>query len=137
MASTPPGGLPPGMGDLPPGMGGLPPGMGGPPPGGPEGEPADPGGAEGAGTYTPADTFTRYDEEKDAYHCSYGPPTAALAVWDPERELIVRLDRNTHAVVGFSIPNFSAWHTKHAEEDGTFEIDLPPTYEIGEQAEGS
>ena len=55
------------MGGLPPGMGGPPPGMGGPPPGGggPDDEPAEPGGAEGGGTHTPQDTFTRYDEEKD------------------------------------------------------------------------
>jgi hypothetical protein len=113
--------------------------MGGPPPGGggPDDEPAEPGGAEGGGTHTPQDTFTRYDEEKDAYHCSYGPPSAALAVWDPERELIVRLDRNTKAVVGFSIPNFTAWHAKHADEDGTFEIDLPPTYDVDDGAAGS
>jgi len=98
-------------------------------PGGPA-EPPGPAGAEAGGTHTPADTFTRYDEDKDAYHCSYGPPTAALAVWDPERELIVRLDRNTHAVVGFSIPNFTHWHSTHGGEDGTFEVDLPPTYPI-------
>ena len=110
MATTPPGGPPPG-------------------PQGP-GEPGEPAGADEGATHAPSDVFTRHDEERDAYHCSYGAPGAALTVWDPDRELIVRLDRNTHAVVGFSIPNFSAWHAKHAEPDGTFEVDLPPTYPV-------
>ena len=53
----------------------MPPGPGGPPDDAPEA----PASAVGAGTHTPSDAMTRYDKEKDAYHCSYGIPTPALA----------------------------------------------------------
>lgn len=99
-----------------------------PGPGGPPEEGAEPASAVGAGTHTPADTMTRYDKEKDAYHCSYGIPSPALAVLDPERELIVRVDRHTFRVVGFSIPNFTEWHRKHADEEGNFQVDLPDVW---------
>ena len=122
----PPFELPPGM--MPPGMGqpGSPP-TGAPPPGS---EPSqEPGGsAADAGTVAPGDTFTRYDQESDAFHCSYGAPMPALAVWDPEREVVVRVDRNTHQVLGFSIPEFAAWHGKNADENGEFELDLPDVW---------
>ncbi len=84
-----------------------------PPPGGPPPfpPPPGPGGAPGGapaegGTRSPLDSMTRYDEAKDAYHCSYGIPTAARTLWDPERELIVRVDLHSPKVIGFSIPNF-------------------------------
>jgi len=32
--------------------------------------------------------------------------------------------------VGFSIPNFKAWHAAHAEEDGTFEVELPSVWDL-------
>lgn len=99
-----------------------------PGPGGPPEEGAEPASAVGAGTHTPADTMTRYDKEKDAYHCSYGIPSPALAVLDPERELIVRVDRHTFRVVGFSIPNFTEWHRKHADDEGNFQVDLPDVW---------
>jgi len=73
----------------------------------------------------PVETFTQHDTEKDAYHCSYGPLQPARAVWDAEREIQVRLDLHSKRVVGFSIPNFTAWYAKHAGPDGDFEIDLP------------
>jgi hypothetical protein len=100
----------------------TPPGPGGPPP---EEPPEGPLSSVGAGTQMPSDAMTRYDAEKDAYHCSYGIPSPALAVMDPERELIVRVDRHTFKVVGFSIPNFTEWHRKHADEEGNFAVDLP------------
>ncbi len=108
------------MSSLPP----TPPGSGVPP----EGQPDEPASAVGAGTHTPADSLTRYDKEKDAYHCSYGIPSPALAVLDPERELIVRVDRHTFRVVGFSIPNFTQWHEKYADSEGNFEVDLPDVW---------
>ena len=108
------------MSSLPP----TPPGSGVPP----EGQPDEPASAVGAGTHTPADSLTRYDKEKDAYHCSYGIPSPALAVLDPERELIVRVDRHSFRVVGFSIPNFTQWHEKHADSEGNFEVDLPDVW---------
>lgn len=112
MSSTPP--------PMPPGpAGGVPPG---------EEPPEGPASAVGGGTQTPKDALTRYDADRDAYHCSYGIPSPALAVFDPERELIVRVDRHTFQVVGFSIPNFTEWHKKHADDEGNFEVDLPPVW---------
>jgi hypothetical protein len=102
----------------------IPPAPGGPPDDAPEA----PASAIGAGTHTPSDAMTRYDKEKDAYHCSYGIPSPALAVMDPERELIVRVDRTNFRVVGFSIPNFTEWHKKHADDEGHFDVDLPEVW---------
>ena len=102
-----------------------PPGPGAPPP---DEQPEAPASAVGAGTHSPSDAMTRYDKEKDAYHCSYGIPQPALAVLDPEREIIVRVDRHSFRVVGFSIPNFTEWHSKHADEEGNFSIDLPEVW---------
>ena len=101
-----------------------------PGPGGPPGEePAEgPTSAIGAGTHTPSDSMTRYDKERDIYHCSYGIPSPALTVLDPQRELVVRVDRHSFAVVGFSIPNFTQWHEKHADEEGNFDVDLPTVW---------
>ncbi len=108
------------MSSLPP----TPPGPGVPP----DDKPEQPASAVGTGTHSPSDSLTRYDKEKDAYHCSYGIPAPALAIMDPERELIVRVERNTFRVVGFSIPNFTAWHEKHADAEGNFEVDLPDVW---------
>lgn len=103
------------------------PGPPGSPP--PEGEPPEgPASAVGAGTHTPADSMTRYDKERDVYHCSYGIPTPALTVLDPQRELVVRVDRHSFAVVGFSIPEFTEWHKRHADEEGNFDVDLPAVW---------
>ena len=100
-----------------------------PEPGGTGEEPPEgPASAIGSGTHTPADSITRYDKERDVYHCSYGIPSPALTVLDPQRELVVRIDRHSFAVVGFSIPNFTAWHEKHADEEGNFELDLPAVW---------
>ena len=117
----------------------MPAGMGAP--GGPPAPGAEPtqepgGSAEGGAPVAPGDSFTRYDQEKDTFHCSYGAPTPALAVWDPGREVIVRVDRNTFQVVGFSIPDFSSWHEKNAGEDGAFELDLPDLWPM-DQTEGA
>lgn len=71
------------------------------------------------------ETFTQHDTEKDVFHCSYGPLQAGRTVWYPEREIQVRLDQHSLQVIGFSIPDFTAWHAKHADEDGGFEMDLP------------
>ena len=74
------------------------------------------------------ESLTRYDQENDVYHCSYGPPVPAMTVNDPERGLLVRVDPQSRQVVGFSIPGFRAWHAEHADADGSFEVDLPPTW---------
>jgi hypothetical protein len=78
-----------------------------------------------------SESLTRYDAESDTYHCSYGPLVPAATVRDPERGLLVRVEPRTRQVVGFSIPDFRAWHAEHAEPDGTFEVDLPPVWPAG------
>jgi hypothetical protein len=40
----------------------------------------------------------------------------------------VRVDRNNFRVVGFSIPNFTEWHKRHADEEGNFSVDLPDVW---------
>ena len=70
-------------------------------------------------------------QASDTYHCSYGPPVPAVTVHDAERGLLVRVEPRSHQVVGFSIPDFKAWHAANAEPDGGFEVDLPPTWPLG------
>lgn len=82
-----------------------------------------------------AEQITHYDEAADTYHCSYGPPVPAVAVHDPERNLLVRVEPTSHQVVGFSIPDFRAWHAAHADEDGSFEIDLPSVWPATEPSD--
>lgn len=77
-----------------------------------------------------AEQLSHYDEASDTYHVAYGPPSPALTIRDPEREVFVRVDPATEAVLGFSIPNFKAWHAEHADADGSFEVDLPPTWSL-------
>lgn len=75
-----------------------------------------------------SESLSHYDADSDTYQCSYGPPAPALQVHDTERDLLVRVDPHTRQVLGFSIPNFKEWHATHAEEDGSFEVDLPPVW---------
>jgi hypothetical protein len=78
-----------------------------------------------------AESLTHYDPASDTYHCSYGPPAPALTIRVPERELLVRVDPQTRQVLGFSIPNFRAWHATHADPDGSFDVELPPVWPLG------
>lgn len=70
----------------------------------------------------------RYDPDADTYHCSFGPSSRTVQVEDAEREVIVRVDAHTRLVVGFSIPAFRAWHARHADANGDFEVDPPATW---------
>lgn len=77
-----------------------------------------------------SESLTHYDQAADTYHCSYGPPVPAVTVHDPERDVLVRVEPASGQVVGFSIPNFKAWHAAHAEEDGAFEVELPSVWDL-------
>ena len=83
-----------------------------------------------------SESLTNYDSAGDIYHCSYGPPVPAATIHDQERDILVRIDPQTRQVVGFSIPNFRSWHETHADEDGTFEVDLPQVWsgDLGEES---
>jgi hypothetical protein len=95
-----------------------------PPPGG------GPSFAEENAQRIASESLSHYDEASDTYHVAYGPPSPALTIRDPERELFVRVDPQSEAVLGFSIPNFKQWHADHADADGSFEVDLPPTWSL-------
>jgi len=97
----------------------------------PPDDPSRPSFAEENALRIASESLSHYDQASDTYHCSYGPPLPAVTVHDPERGVLVRVDPRTQQVVGFSIPQFRAWHAAHAEPDGGFEIDLPPTWPLG------
>lgn len=78
-----------------------------------------------------SESLSHYDEAADTYHCSYGAPVPAVTIHDLERGLLVRVEPRSRQVVGFSIPQFKAWHAEHAEDDGQFEVDLPSTWPLG------
>lgn len=84
-----------------------------------------------------SESLTHYDQVSDTYHCSLGPPLPSLSIRDPERELIVRVDPSTGQVLGFSIPDFRAWHSRHADEGGEFSVDLPPVWPLGPDEPGA
>jgi hypothetical protein len=100
-----------------------------PPP--PAGEPERPSFAEENAMRIASESLNHYDQASDTYHCSYGPLVPAVTIHDPERGLLVRVEPSSRQVVGFSIPDFRAWHAAHADPDGTFEVDLPPTWPLG------
>jgi hypothetical protein len=77
-----------------------------------------------------SESLNYYDQASDTYHCSYGPPIPAVTVRDAEGGILVRVDPQTSQVVGFTIPNFKAWHAEHADEDGGFDVDLPPVWPL-------
>jgi hypothetical protein len=80
-----------------------------------------------------SESLTHYDEAADTYHCSYGPPLPAVTVHDVTRDLLVRIDPSTQQVLGFTIPNFRAWYAEHADEDGSFDVELPSIW--GEESD--
>ncbi|MCB0913409.1 MAG: hypothetical protein KDB60_17525 [Propionibacteriaceae bacterium] len=82
-----------------------------------------------------SESLTHYDEASDTYHCSYGPPVPAVTVHDAENQVLVRVEPSSGTVVGFSIPQFRAWHAEHADEDGTFEVSLPSVWPLGTDQE--
>jgi len=83
-----------------------------------------------------SESLNYYDQPSDTYHCSYGPPIPAVTVRDAERALLVRVDPQTGQVVGFTIPNFKAWHAEHADEDGGFDVDLPSIWPLRPEEAG-
>jgi len=107
------------------------------PPQPPEGDPARPSFAEENAMRIASESLTHYDQASDTYHCSYGPPVPAVTVHDAERGLLVRVEPRSRQVVGFSIPEFKAWHAAHAADDGEFEVDLPSTWPLGPDDEAA
>jgi len=96
----------------------------------PPGDPKEPSFADENALRIASESLSHYDQAADTYHCSYGPPVPAVTVHDPERDVLVRVEPASGQVVGFSIPNFKAWHATHAEADGTFEVELPSMWDL-------
>ncbi|MBJ7455632.1 MAG: hypothetical protein JHC74_06205 [Thermoleophilia bacterium] len=99
-----------------------------PPPGS---DPARPSFAEENAMRIASESLSHYDEAADTYHCSYGAPVPAVTIHDVERGLLVRVEPRSRQVVGFSIPQFKAWHAANADESGEFEVDLPSVWPLG------
>jgi len=97
----------------------------------PEGGAGRPSFAEENAMRIASESLNHYDPAADTYHVSYGPPVPAVTIHDPERGLLVRVEPRSRQVVGFSIPQFKAWHAAHADDDGQFEIDLPSVWPLG------
>ena len=75
-----------------------------------------------------AEQLSHYDQAADTYHCSYGPLIPAASIPDTERGILVRVDPHTRQVVGFTIPNFRQWYADNAQDNGEFEVELPPVW---------
>ena len=73
-------------------------------------DPSRPSFAEENAMRIASESLSHYDQASDTYHVSYGPPVPAVTVHDPERGVLVRVEPRTQQVVGFSIPEFKAWH---------------------------
>jgi hypothetical protein len=93
-------------------------------------DPSSPSFAEENAMRIASESLTHYDQAADTYHCTYGPPIPAVTIHDPERQVLVRVDPTSSQVVGFSIPEFRAWHAAHADDDGGFELELPSVWPL-------
>ncbi len=80
-----------------------------------------------------SESLHNYDPAADTFTAVF-----AATVFDEEREILVRVDPGSRAVVGFTIPNFKAWYAKNYPEGGEWELDLPPVWPLegGEPVEG-
>jgi hypothetical protein len=93
-------------------------------------EPGGPSFAEENAMRVASESLIHYDAGSDTYHCSYGPPIPAITINDRDRGVLVRVEPRTGQVVGFSIPEFRTWHTEHADEDGSFDVELPAVWPL-------
>ncbi|MSO44668.1 MAG: hypothetical protein EXQ74_05105 [Thermoleophilia bacterium] len=75
------------------------------------------------------ESLTHYDSAADTFTAVFGAPVPASSVFDEVREVLVRVEPQSRAVVGFTIPNFTEWYAKNYPDGGEFELDLPPVWE--------
>ena len=78
-----------------------------------------------------SESLHNYDPAADTFTAVFGAPVPAATIYDEEREILVRVEPQSRAVVGFTIPNFKAWYAKNYPEGGEWELDLPPTWPMG------
>ncbi len=72
-----------------------------------------------------SESLTSYDAAADTFTAIFGQPVPAATVFDEERGVLVRVEPQSKAVVGFTIPNFKAWYAERYPDGGEFELDLP------------
>jgi hypothetical protein len=65
-----------------------------------------------------------YDPATDTYRHIYRGHDNASAVTNTQG-VTVYFDPDTHEVLGFAIPQFSAYYAEHSSPEGDFEVDLP------------
>lgn len=95
----------------------------------PEGE--RPNYAEENAMRNASESLHTYDEASDTFTAIFGQPVPAATVVDEERDILVRVEPQSRAVVGFVIPNFKAWYAARFPDGGEFELDLPSIWPEG------
>jgi len=95
----------------------------------PEGE--RPSYAEENAIRNASESLHTYDEASDTFTAIFGQPVPAATIVDEERNILVRVEPQSRAVVGFVIPNFKAWYAERFPDGGEFELDLPSIWEEG------
>ncbi len=101
----------------------------------PEGE--RPNYAEENAIRNASESLSSYDAASDTFTAFFGQPMPAATVVDEERGILVRVEPQSRAVVGFTIPNFKAWYAERFPDGGDFELDLPSVWgEQGPKGEG-
>lgn len=72
-----------------------------------------------------SESMHNYDPAADTFTATFGAPVPAATVFDEERGILVRVEPQSRAVVGFTIPNFKQWYATNYPDGGEFELDLP------------
>ena len=75
-----------------------------------------------------SESIHHYDPAADTFTATFGAPVPAATVYDDEREILVRVEPQSKAVVGFTIPNFKSWYAKNYPDGGEWELDLPQVW---------
>lgn len=76
-----------------------------------------------------SESIHHYDPAADTFTATFGAPVPAATVFDEERGILVRVEPQSRAVVGFTIPNFKEWYARNYPDGGEFELDLPSVWE--------
>ena len=78
-----------------------------------------------------SESLHHYDSAADTFTATFGAPVPAATVLDEERGILVRVEPQSRAVVGFTIPNFKAWYAENYPDGGEWEMDLPQVWPGG------
>ncbi len=81
-----------------------------------------------------SESLHHYDTAADTFSATFGTPVPAATVLDEERGILVRVEPQSRAVVGFTIPSFTEWYAKHYPDGGEWELDLPQVWPTPDDA---